>query len=100
MSEIDPTFKVNLKFQYPWMVSLGLFEGQNNYTHKCGGSLISAKFVLTAAHCFDDNDYQKMTMLFGIDNLNKRLSSDDYIEREIKQIFVHEGYKSRKLTLE
>ena len=45
--------------QYPWLAGLYREEGQDDWQHFCGGSLISSQHILTAAHCVFD-DYGKL----------------------------------------
>ncbi|XP_044912684.1 transmembrane protease serine 11C-like [Felis catus] len=68
--------------EWPWQASL-----QQNSIHRCGATLISNSWLVTAAHCFiKARDPKEWNVSFGL------LLSDPQTKRSIKDIIIHENY--------
>lgn len=77
---------------YPWMVSI---QSARSGFHSCGGALIDASWVLTAAHCVTNSKDEKilpsaMRLVMNEHDLNTQ--SDKEIEHSVAKIVVHPRY--------
>ncbi|XP_055560800.1 transmembrane protease serine 9-like, partial [Falco cherrug] len=77
---------------WPWIVSIQN-PWQAGTGHTCGGSLISAQWVLTAAHCFIEASYITMwRVVIGATRLTQ-LGPEAQV-RNIKRLLLHQGYSN------
>ncbi|XP_042534307.1 transmembrane protease serine 11B-like protein [Dipodomys spectabilis] len=68
--------------EWPWQASLKM-----NGRHYCGASLISERFLITAAHCFQkSNNPRNFTVSFGT------RVTPPYMQHYVQQIIIHEDY--------
>jgi secreted trypsin-like serine protease len=75
---------------YPWMAALLDSSVANPYYAQfCGGSLIDASWVLTAAHCVEQMAPGDIQVVLGHTTLSSILPSD---RRAVARIFAHERY--------
>ncbi|XP_060746788.1 complement factor B-like [Tachysurus vachellii] len=70
---------------YPWMISITVTH-ENNVGTNCVGSLVTPRFILTAAHCFKfDDDVKKINLLAH----NSKAKS---LGVPVEKVHLHPGY--------
>lgn len=71
---------------YPWMVSLQNKGGG----HFCGGSLLDKQWVLTAAHCVENESADGMQVVVADYNTQQEDSGE--VKANVEGIYLHKGY--------
>lgn len=76
------------KGQFPYQASLRANIGNNKWFHYCGGSIITNRFVVTAAHCLShETSLNESKVVLGAHNI-----SGDGIGYDFKKIFIHPNW--------
>lgn len=79
--------------QFPHMCAIGYPDLNDELSFKCGGSLISELFVLTAAHCEKADRTSPSVVRLGDLDLSVREPGLPEIDIGIKEFISHEAYK-------
>ncbi|XP_076160506.1 uncharacterized protein LOC143143294 isoform X2 [Ptiloglossa arizonensis] len=74
--------------EYPWQVAI-LKKDPTESVYVCGGTLVSPKHILTAAHCVKMYAARDLRVRLGEWDVNHDVEFYPYIERDVAGIHVH-----------
>ncbi|XP_076661797.1 uncharacterized protein LOC143365245 [Halictus rubicundus] len=74
--------------EYPWQVAI-LKKDPTESVYVCGGTLISSRHILTAAHCVKTYAARDLRARLGEWDVNHDVEFYPYIERDVANIVVH-----------
>lgn len=72
--------------RWPWMADL-MYNGR----HSCGGSVLNANWILTAAHCVLSKPASTLTIRVGWHDQMRRTQNG--VEHKVKKVVGHKMYK-------
>ena len=98
MNHEDPKIvggKVAPPGSYPWQVSLGVSWIADPYrAHFCGGSVYSATWIVTAAHCMENTPPRDVIVTAGTHLLGRNTGGT---RRNVKRIIVKSNFDSQTM---
>ncbi|CAF3883433.1 unnamed protein product, partial [Rotaria sp. Silwood1] len=77
---------------YTWSFMVSLQHRSSN-SHFCGGSIFSDSYILTAAHCVDDETPDRIQIVAGVHNR----SDPNGVIREVDYIHIHPDWSSSSM---
>lgn len=86
---------------WPWMAAL-FYRSKTDFhdaqpKYRCGGTLVSKDWVITAAHCFDETS-NLVSVRLGDLNLNDSSEGASPIDVPVREVILHPEYTTRPTT--
>lgn len=78
-------------FQHAHVVDIPYSVG-DKHIHICGGSILDARFIVTAAHCLDGKNLQDFSIVAGTRLLNETTNFNRYC---LKRKIIHDIFSPR-----